>query len=297
MRKFVSILGLGLLVSACVGGGAGGGASATPGVSGGTPAPTYHVETGATKLILRIGDYGGFVAPGYQLTRLPQFALYGDGKVIVGGPQIEIYPAPLLPSLLELRVTPSEIQKILAAADKAGLLGPDASYDATGIADAGTTIFTTNVGGATHTISAYALSESGTTANAADAAERARLVRFRNDISNLSAFLGRAVGDTLAYEPSAMRVFVGLASATEPSGLTRQQVAWPLATDPATGGTSTGIEGLRCIALTSTELAAFTTVAKTANGLTVWTYGGGRYSVSVRPLYPDESGCATTASN
>jgi len=39
--------------------------------------------------------------------------------VIVGGPVIEIYPAPLLPNLRLLRVTSDEIQKILTAADNA----------------------------------------------------------------------------------------------------------------------------------------------------------------------------------
>ena len=89
-----------------------------------------------------------------------------------------------------------------------------------------------------------------------------------------------------------MRVFVGQASATEPQGLTRQVVAWPLTTDPGTVGAPTSNPGLLCVALTGNDLKAFLAVAKTANALTVWTSGDGRYSVSVRPLYPDESGCA-----
>ena len=298
MRKFLSILGMCLLASACSGAGAGSSTSATPGASGSsgasgsTSAPSYRVDAGADRLTLRIAADGGFVAPGYILTRLPQFALYGDGRVIVGGPVIEIYPSPLLPNLRLLRVTPAEIQKILAAADNAGLLGSDASYDASGVMDAATTVFTTNVDGAAHTIRAYALSESSMTANAADAAERARLVQFSHAMSNLSTFLGRAVSDADAYAPTAMRVFVGQASATEPQGLTRQVVAWPLTTDPGTVGVPTSNPGLLCVALTGNDLEAFLAVAKTANALTVWTFGDGRYSVSVRPLYPDESGCA-----
>jgi len=295
MRYFLSILGICLLTSACTGPEAVGSASAKPGASGSTPLPSYRVDTGPDRLILRIAADGGFVAPGYILTRLPQFALYGDGRVVVGGPMIEIYPAPLLPNLRLLRVTPAEIQKILAAADKAGLLGPDASYDATGIADATSTVFTTNVDGATHTIGAYALTESGPATSAAVAAERARLVKFGNEMSNLSAFLGRQVSDAEAYDPSTMRVFVGQTSATEPSGLTRQVVVWPLPSDPGTVGVPTRNPGLLCLALTGNDLKAFLAVAKTANALTVWTSGGGSYSVSVRPLYPDESGCAATS--
>ena len=104
MRKFLSILGMCLLASACSGAGTGSSTSATPGASGSsgasgsTSAPSYRVDAGADRLTLRIAADGGFVAPGYILTRLPQFALYGDGRVIVGGPVIEIYPSPLLPN-------------------------------------------------------------------------------------------------------------------------------------------------------------------------------------------------------
>jgi hypothetical protein len=46
------------------------------------------------------------------------------------------------------------------------------------------------------------------------------------------------------------------------------------------------------VALTGGDLSSFLTVAGTAQATTVWTYGANRYAIDVRPLYPNESGCA-----
>ena len=284
MLKLLSILGIGLMTAACTAAGA----SGSP---GDTPAPPYNVATGSDQVVLRIATGGGLVPVEYLLTHKPRFALYGDGRVVVEGPVIEIYPAPLLPNLRQMHVTPGEIQKILAAADKAGLLGPDASFNATDIFDAGTTTFTTTVDGKTHTIDAYALGIEAATVDAAVAAARKKLSGFQDEVGDLSAFLGREVGDAEAYDAATMRVFTRPADSSAPDGLTRQVVAWPLSVDPATAGEATKVPQTRCLALTGADLTAFLTVARTANALTSWTYGAGRYSILVRPLYPDESGC------
>jgi hypothetical protein len=284
MRKLISILGIGLMTAAC----ATAGASGSPGT---TPAPQYNVATGSDQLVLRIATGGGLVPVEYLLTHKPWFALYGDGRIIVQGPVIEIYPAPLLPNLRQMHVTPAEIQKILAAADNAGLLGPDASFNATDIYDAGTTTFNTIVDGKTHTINAYALGIDAATADATVADARRKLSDFQGRMDALSAFLGREISDAEAYDAATMRVFAGPTDTTDPNGLTRQVVAWPLNVDPGTAGEATKAPQTRCLVLTGPDLEAFLAIAKTANGLTIWTYGAGRYSVMVRPLYPDETGC------
>jgi hypothetical protein len=286
MRRFLSLLAVGLLVAGCVRTGGGSpDASASP--------RHYNVATGSDDLIFQLNEGGGLVPLSYLLTHLPGFSLYGDGRIIVPGPMIEMYPGPLLPNLQEMRVTPAEIQRIVGAADEAGLLGPDASYDATGIFDAGTSIFSLTVEGKTHTISAYALFEGGTVDDQATAVARARLMTYRDRIEALSDFLGRQVTEEGAYEPTTMRLYIGLADETVDTGdLERQVVDWPLAVDPATAGEPTSDGSIRCLALSGAGLGAFVEVAKTANQLTIWQAASGRYSVMVRPLLPDESGCA-----
>ncbi len=291
MRKVLTMLTISLLLVGCVGAGAG---SNPPGSAAPTTTPRYSVETGSNQLILRLSIDGGFVAPGYLLTRTPIVALYGDGRAIVGGPMIEIYPGPLLPNLRQLHVTPAEIQKVLAAADADGLLGPDATYTATNIMDAGTSTFTTTVGGKTHTISAYALRESGTTDDAAATAARAKLLDFGNKITDLSKFLGHSISDAEAYTQTQMRVFVGPGPVPvpgdDPTFPNPQVMTWPLTLDPKPGQATT-VPGVTCLAISGADLTAFLKVATGANVRTIWSAPSGRYSVSVRPLYPEESGC------
>jgi hypothetical protein len=295
MRHFLSLIGIGLMVAACVGG-AGGSAGASTSSGASAIPTTYSVETGSDKLIMNLTEGGGNVPISYRLTHMPEFALYGDGRIIVQGPVIEIYPAPLLPNLRVLRVTPDEIQKVLAAADAAGLLGLDASFDATDVFDLGSSVFITTVAGKTHRISAYALYAQFKADDPAVNAARAGLMTYRDAITDLSKFLGRQVSDEEAYEPSSMRVFVGPTDETDSQGTTRQVVDWPLALDPATAGEQIANTTYRCIALSGADLRAFVTVAKTANGLTIWKASSGRYLALVRPNFPDESGCGSVTS-
>ena len=71
------------------------GACATASGTGNGNGSTYAPDD----LVLRIDVSGGFLAPGVALTHLPMFSLYGDGRVIREGPQIEIYPQPALPAI------------------------------------------------------------------------------------------------------------------------------------------------------------------------------------------------------
>jgi len=154
MKRLIAVSVVALVAAACAAGGAGSRPSPSPAPSG---PPRIAHPTGASELVLRIGYDGGFVAPGYFLTRLPQVSVYGDGRVVTEGPVIEIYPGPALPNLLVSRVSEAGLQAMLAAAADAGLLGQDRHHDCVGIADAPTTTFVVSADGATHRTTAYAL--------------------------------------------------------------------------------------------------------------------------------------------
>jgi hypothetical protein len=296
MRKLPTILAVPLLVAACTASSGSPSPSTAPSPSTGpvaSPTPAYNVPTEANRLVLRYSVEGGFVGPGALLTRLPIFALYGDGRVIVQGPADASFPSPLLPNVRQMQITPAEIQKLLAAADAAGLLGADASFDVVGVADAGTATFTTVVGGVSHTISAYALSESPTSTDPAIAAERAKLVVFQSILGDLPKFLGRAIPDE-AYTPAAVRVYVSDPPTPDPSQPVEPVLTWPLSVDPNSGAT-TPQQGLKCLALTGTDTTTFLKSAASATMITVWSAPAGKFALTVRPLYPDESGCGPTA--
>ena len=281
MRRLVSLLVVGLVLAACT----------SAGATASRPARTYGVATGSDQLVLRIASGGGLVPPQFTLTQTPLFALYGDGLIVVQGPVDSKFPGPLLPNLRQIRITPAEIQKIVAAADAAGLLGPDARFDATNIFDAGTTTFTATVDGQTHTIGAYALGYEVTVGDAVLAEARKKLSGFEDALGDLAAFLSRGLGDEAAYDAAATRLFTSPVDASVQSDQTRQTLAWPLSVDPGTAGEATQVPKTRCLVVTGSDQAAFLAIAKTANSQTVWSYGTNSYSVLMRPLYPDETGC------
>jgi len=152
------LIALALLASACGGIGSDNG-SGSSGSSGGVSGGRTAIEhpTAPDDLVLRIDTSGGFVAVQSSLRSIPQISIYGDGRMIVQGPQIEIYPGPALPNLQVSQLSEADLQVILAAARDAGLLGADADYPYPCVADLPTTTFTVNAGGSTHTVTAYAL--------------------------------------------------------------------------------------------------------------------------------------------
>ncbi len=109
----------------------------TTGATGATGATGIAHPTGADEVVLRVAYEGGFVPYEYTLSSVPSWSLFGDGTLIVQGPQIEIYPGPALPNLVAIPISEEGVQAILEAARDAGLMDGDATYGNDCIADAG----------------------------------------------------------------------------------------------------------------------------------------------------------------
>jgi hypothetical protein len=97
----IASLAVALLASACGGVGEGnssasGGTGTSSGASGGG---AIEHPTGPDDLVLRVFTGGGFTSLEWSLREMPQISIYGDGRLIVQGPVIEIYPGPALPNL------------------------------------------------------------------------------------------------------------------------------------------------------------------------------------------------------
>ena len=297
----ISLLLPALILSACGrlnddGPGAGGtGSTGTTGGTGGTGGTGIDHPAGADDLVLRVATGGGFVAVEWSLRTLPGFSLYGDGRLIVEGPMIEIYPGPALPNLQVRQVSEDAVQAILAEAERAGLLGRDASYEYPCIADAPTTTFTVNAEGATHTISAYALGfeEGSGQASCAhvDTDARAKLSAFWQKLGDLRSWLPTdTVGEETAFTPTQMRVYVRPYQGDVE--LDQQPVEWPLSTPLASfGDPDPNLSDTRCGVVSGDDLAALLPLAQSANELTPWTSEGTSYGLIFRPLLPDEHTC------
>ena len=292
-RMGVAIAAAAVLASAC--GGVGDGGSGPTGSTGGTGATGIAHPSGADEVVLRVAYLGGFVAPEYTLASTPFWSLFGDGTLIVPGPQIEIYPGPALPNLLATPIAPDGVQAILGAARDAGLMDGDATYGNDCIADAATTVFTTNAGGQTSVVSAYALDvgePTGTCGGTSDAHERKALAEFQTMLGDLGSWLPEgSIGTERPYRPTQMRVYV-LPYQADPE-LPQDPVAWPL--DVPLAGFGEPVTNVptdaRCAVVSGPGSRTLLAAAKDANALTPWTSEGVDYRLILRPLLPDEHGC------
>ena len=274
--------------------------SAVPPASASPSKPDCGVATwakGANDLVLRVTVSGGFVAPGVDQTSVPVISVYGDGRVISEGPQIMIYPGPLLPSLQVQVLDETGMRRLLNAAAAAGLLVPDVTYEQHTVADAPTSFFTLAADGCTHHVNAQALIESDSTAGLDQATidARAKLLKFRTALMDLPTLVGKDnVADGGVYEPTAYRIV----AREEPAGTGAPAspvtaVTWPLATPLTKFGAplGAGIADVRCGVAAAAEAQALKPLFEKANAETQWSSAGRSYSLRVRPLLPDESGC------
>ena len=255
-----------------------------PAGGGGTSAPT-------SGLVVRIAYANGFVPVMFQHLALPIISIYGDGRVIAQGAQIESYPGPLLPAVVEYQLPDGAIERILADAEDAGLTDEDVHYPATMVADAPDTVITVRTDGRTVVSSFNALgADEGATPD--EKAERLKALEFVETVGVADMSYGPAVGGTAGFEPDAIRLFVqDGAPLNEDPALTQQPAAWPLATPLASFGENVedyGITPVRCAVVSGDDLSTLWPALRSANQLTPWQSEGEAYTLYVRPLLPDE---------
>jgi hypothetical protein len=272
------------------GGAATGSPSATPGPA--TPAP-------AGQLVLRVDQVGGFTAAVQLASRLPLLAVYGDGRVLTQGLQPAIYPPPALPSVQVQQVDAAAVGALAQRARDAGV-GGSLDLGRPPVADAATTRFTLVTDGAPAVLDAYALregarSEGGLTAE--QQAARDRLRGLLDALSDLPGTLGAdAVHDGGPYRPSAVAAVVVPWTDPGPGRPASRERPWPgpaLPGQPLPAGPVAAPAAPTCVTATGDQARAVLDAAGAASAVTPWTTpDGGRWSVTLRPLLPDESGCA-----
>jgi hypothetical protein len=254
--------------------------------------------TGASDLILRVHAGGGFVPVDYTLREIPFFSIYGDGRLVTLGPQIEIYPGPALPNLQVTHISEDGIQAILQAARDAGLFGPDVRYDHPGIADASTTTFTVVAEGRRHVISGYALGfdeQPSGLISEEDAAARRKLNDFQMKLGDLRSWLpAGTVSDEEPFGFDELRIFVR-DEPPQDDALPQNELPWPLSPGLADFGAVVPDLDIRCGSVQGPDLDALLPLAQRANELTPWGNDGHLYGLILRPLLPDESGCEGAA--
>lgn len=253
--------------------------------------PLAH-PTGSDQVVLQVTDGGGFVPVEYNLTSTPEFTLYGDGRVIVSGPVIAIYPGPALPNLQTAIVPEEVISGILSAAQEAGLVQNGFDYGQPGITDVSTTTFVVNVGGKTYRSDVYALGMESGTAGLTMEQQQARAVvqAFRSRLTDLTAFTSDPMTWS-SYVYKALAVYslpVDTTASTDSTDIMPGHLDWPLG-DLSTLGAPVD-PGYRRVVVSGQDLETLQQQPplSKANAITLWASAGRDYHLYFRPLLPDE---------
>jgi hypothetical protein len=230
--------------------------------------------------------------------------VYGDGRVVRLVESAWDPTDPLMPVLVESRLTPEGMTLVLAAAGDVGLLGADRRLGIEDLYDLWMVTFTLAANGATYTTWAYALgfSEEMKYAPPDDLPVRRALGELYACLRDLRAWLGsERVGPEAAHMPERLRVYVSpIIEWPEERGATPgpatarpgQDVRdWPLDAPPEVfGAFFTEHDGTwRCGLLDSAGAERLGIGTATLD--TRWRAGDVLYRVVVRPLLPDEAGC------
>jgi hypothetical protein len=237
--------------------------------------------TGADDVVVRIGYEGGFVPVEYVFLDLPTLLVTGDGRVIVQGPQIEIYPGPLLPNLQERTISEDGIQAVLRLARDHDLFRDVTYADDPMIADAPYTVVTIWAGGATYEHEAYALGMGGDSETDEARAQLASFVAAVTDIA------GAAGADTLGpeapYETTSYLIRATVADeATAPDDIAPTMVDWPADAPVRLADAS------ECATVPAEP---FTDLFATATQLTWFVDAGVTYQLTVKPQLPGVPTC------
>jgi hypothetical protein len=219
----------------------------------------------------------------------PTFVI-DQGRLIVHGPQIELYPGPLLPNLQQRVIGQAGIDAIVAAARSAGLL--DGPTDLTGGLQPGaeTAHLLFTIDGVEREILGDPARQivCVTTPCVGPPGTPEAFGGFWATVNDLQSWLGVELGPESPYTPDRLAVLL-----TEPSvdATLRPQVArWPLTGPMKQFGVEwPGASPARCGVIAGADLAAALAAFGAANELTHWTDDtGAEFGVIARPLLPGE---------
>ncbi|PZG19962.1 hypothetical protein C1I95_10515 [Micromonospora craterilacus] len=260
----------------------------------GSPEVSYSAET----VVFRMDYTGGFTTPAMLATRLPTISVYGDGRVFTQGPVTLIYPGPALPNLQVGTVSAAAVENLISLARAAGV-GSTIDLGTPPVADVPSTRFTVLGQQGVEQMEVNALAEAGGAESGLTAEQRAardKLRAFAESLTSTSGPLAGAVDSgTQAYTPTSVAAVAESWVAGGEAG-EQPEMAWPGPELP--GGSELGKDlGLGCVTVTGDALPKLLAAAANASAATPWTSGGKRWTVTLRPLLPDETDCSDLANN
>jgi len=287
--------------------------AASGGSSSGPPSSTSPPSSGdasgidhptGSEAILVVDSSGGFVPVQFMATRLPNFVMFGDGRVIMQGVQTLEFPGPAYPPLVERTLTEEGIQAVLRGVEDTNLFTADLELNGAQavVADAANTVFTLNADGQEVTVSIYALGallpdmEAPQGISSAEIDAHRVLGQLNDGLMTLDSWLPADAWEAEGWQPyeaEAFRLYVRdvTGEPVEGGDLPEQVREWPTDDDPAAFGAEETFfgDGTRCGVVDGDAGAIWLEELAAANQMTLWTDDGERrFSVMARPVLPHE---------
>jgi hypothetical protein len=253
----------------------------------GPGAPASSPAAATEGLVLRVEYTGGLVTPSMLAARLPIVSVYADGRVISEGPVAAIYPGPALPNLQVQEIGPGAVQDLVDRALDAGV-AETSDLGTPPVADAASIRFTVVTTAETYVREVYALWEAPEGSGLTPEQEEAR-AELTDLLTALTAGAVRGA-ESEPYAPDAVAAVVS--PWVDPGdGLPQPEQPWPGPALP--GEPNGGPPDVTCVTATGDQARSLLDAARSANAATPWVTGDGtHWSVTFRPLLPDETGCA-----
>ncbi|HEY5579415.1 MAG TPA: hypothetical protein VIL12_07000 [Acidimicrobiia bacterium] len=249
----------------------------------GSPGVLPLVTSDDDAAILRVEDVGGFVPIEYTISQGPRYVLSGGRELISLGPQIMIYPGPMLPNYQTVQLGEDDLDLILEAVVATGLPGFEEKRDTTAssfVADAATTVVTFSDSQGDHVFAVYALGIS----EFADPQVQA--------LEDLIALLDELAvsGPSADYETDRVQVVAREGEPEEPDFAVVKP--WPV--EPTPGEFEQPVEGVGCEVFEGAEGEMLLDEFGQSHQLTYFEADETTYWVLPRPLLPGESGCVVS---
>lgn len=266
--------------------------SGSPGPSGDPTSGAIDHPTGATDVILRLEEGGGFVPMEFSASQAPVFTLYGNG-IVVFQQAIQTFPTPDAQGVVRgapwrtAKLDETQIQELLSfALGPGGLAVARAKYENNTVADASTSTFTVRAGGLDKTVAVYALFEEAQPGP--DGPARKAFFQLAQRLRDFDR--GGSIASDV-FQPERYRGVLIEAG----GGVGGKPVAWPwpnLKPADFVGGAGDGAGGTTFPHRTMSpeEVAALKLgdVAGGAHGIFLAGPDGKTYSFVLRPLLADE---------
>jgi hypothetical protein len=236
------------------------------------------------------------IAPIDQFPIPPVVTITGDETYITVGPQDAMYPGPTLPNLLGRTIGDAGRAKVLAEAQRLGLLGGQTDFTADGGVPGritGRLELTVDGQRVTLTGSPEAHIECVTTPCEAPPGTPAAFGALWSSIQD-PAWLGDVVGPETPYVADRYALLIGPPPPVEAS-VPAPILDWPLDVPVGTFGTAVANGTRRCATVTGDDAARLQPLLIQATQATQWVQDpttSATFGISARPFVPGEDPCA-----